>query len=135
MRGGQKIGPVFFMKYKNVDSFAHNFVHSFVSSTNYVDGGYIIDDLREAARKMPISISWLPVPKVSPSQELLSNRVIKSIAYFQSWLPQHAEHHEIQLEHIRELRLEMYLLPSYQLRCESVLVDDRDKEHRQQVLF
>ena len=134
MAGDQRIRPVF-MKYKNVNSFAHNFIHSFVSFTNYVDGGYVIDDLRKAARKTPISISWLPVLKVSPSHELVSNRVIESITHFQSWLPQHAEHHEIELEHIRELRLEMYLLPSYQLRCDAVLVDDRNKEHRQQVLF
>jgi hypothetical protein len=121
--------------YKNLKSFAHNFVHSFVSLTNFVDSGYIIDDLREAARKFPVSITWLPEVRVLPNQSELSQRVLKSIAYFQSWLPQHAKHHDVNLDHVREFRLDIYKLPSYQLRCDSVLIDDRGKEIRQPVYF
>ncbi len=123
------------MKYKNLKAFAHNFIHSFVSFTNYVDEGYVIDDLRVAVRKMPITIAWLPELVVSPSRDLVSPRVLNSMTHFQAWLPEHARHHEIELGHVREFRLEMYRLPNYQLRCDSVLVDDRGKEHRQSVSF
>jgi hypothetical protein len=122
-------------KYKNLKSFAHNFVHSFLSFTNFVDNGYVIDDLLEAARKFPVSIAWLPELKVSPSRDLLSDRVHHSIAHFQSWLPQHARNHDVNLENVRELRLEIFKLPSYQLRCDSVIIDDRGKENRQSISF
>jgi hypothetical protein len=124
------------VKYKNLKSFAHNFVHSFVSFTNYFDDGYVIDDLREAARKPhegPISINW--IPETLPNKELLSERVLNSISHFRSWLPEHAKNHEVELEHVREFRLEIYRLSSHQLRIDAVIVDDRSHEHRQSVQF
>lgn len=124
------------MKYKNLRSFAHNFTHSFVSLTNYCDDGYVIDDLREAARgphEGPVSISW--IPEKLPNKALLSKRVLNSISYFRAWLPKHAKNHEVKLEHIKEFRLEVYRLTSHQLRCDAVIVDDRNHEHRQSVQF
>jgi hypothetical protein len=126
------------MKYKNLRSFAHNFIHSFLSYSNYVDDVHVVEDLQQVARETTegvISIAWLPELKVSPKLELFSPRVLKSAAVFQFWLPEHARKHGVQLEHIRELRLEMYRLPSHQLRCDSVIVDDRECEHRQLVAF
>ncbi len=38
------------MKYHVLKSIAHSFSHSFVSFTNYVDDGYVIDDFRQLAR-------------------------------------------------------------------------------------
>ena len=91
------------MKYKNLKSFAHNFTHSFVSYTNYVDGGFVIDDLHEVARSRyegPLRIYWIPEHK--SNVERLSDRVEKSIHYFRNWLPEHAENHDVDISSIQE---------------------------------
>src|SRR5438046_292404 len=71
------------MKYRNLKSIAHNFTHSFVSFMNYVDDGYVIDDLLEVARNgKPISIQWIPDSRPDMS---LPPRVLLSIAERKSW--------------------------------------------------
>ena len=77
------------MKYSVLKSVAHNFSHSFVSLMNYVDDGYVIDDLRQLARRVNgerISIHWLPDSK---PQAPLPERVLKSIANYKAGLPRH----------------------------------------------
>jgi hypothetical protein len=79
------------MKYKILKSVAHNFSHSFVSYMNYVDHGYVIDDLLQLARKangQRISIRWIPD---SAGQQVLTPRVLRSIAYHKEWLPKHIQ--------------------------------------------
>lgn len=39
------------MKYKHIPSAIHNFGHSFTSLMNYVDDGYVIDDLQKIHEK------------------------------------------------------------------------------------
>ena len=124
------------MKYKNLDSFAHNFNHSFLSLTNYVDDGYIIDDLHESARQKydgPLTIYWIPAS--DETTVALPSRVQRSIAHFRNWMPVHAQRHGVSLDAIRSFRLEMFRLPSHQLRFDSVLVDDRGQEHRKRIQF
>jgi len=69
------------MKYKNINSAIHNFGHSFVSLMNYVDNGYIIDELNVIhSRGYDIKLNWL-TREFQPS-ELLSDRLKKSIDYW-----------------------------------------------------
>ena len=43
------------MKYRRIDGALHNLGHSFVSYTNYVDDGFVIDDLIAALRNEGVS--------------------------------------------------------------------------------
>jgi len=117
------------MKYRILKSVAHNFSHSFVSYMNYVDDGYVIDDLLQLARKANgerISIHWIPD---SESQQVLTPRVLKSIAYHKEWLPKHIQNSGASIDVIREFRTDIFLKPNKQVEVQAYLVDDRGKEY------
>ena len=121
------------MKYRNLKSIAHNFTHSFVSFMNYVDDGYVIDDLLEVARHgKPISIQWIPDSRPDMS---LPPRVLLSIAERKSWLPSHIRNSGGDIEAIREFRTDIYLKPNKQIAVEARVVDVRGKEHVSNVYF
>lgn len=120
------------MKYRNLRSFAHNHVHSFVSYTNYFDSGYVIDDVLAEARfpnEGPVLIHW--VPELASNVKFQAQRVYKSIEHYRSTLPAHAARHNVDLGKIKEFRIEVYRMPSHQIRVDSLLIDDRGKEYRQ----
>ncbi len=51
------------MKFKKLPSMSHNFSHSFVSLMNYVDDGYVFEDLFDLAKENEgkvVSIQWIP---------------------------------------------------------------------------
>lgn len=123
------------MKYSVLKSIAHNFSHSFVSYTNYVDDGFVVDDLRQLARQANgerISIHWLPDSK---HQASLSPRILKSIANYKARLPTHVLNSGANVEAIREFRTDIFLKPNKQIAVESYLLDDRGKKHVCNVLF
>lgn len=123
------------MKYKILKSVAHNFSHSFVSYTNYVDDGYVVDDLLQLARKAAgerISIYWIPD---SRSPTAFPPRVLKSIVYYKEWLPKHMQNSGASVERIRAFRTDIFLKPNKQVAVEAHLVDDRGNEHVCNVLF
>ena len=123
------------MKYRVLKSIAHNFSHSFVSYMNYVDDGFIIDDLRQLARNANserISIYWIPDSKV---QKPLPERVLKSIAYYKAWLPKHFKTSGADLEAVREFQTDIFLKPNKQIAVEARLLDNRGKEHICNVSF
>jgi hypothetical protein len=122
------------MKYKLLKAIAHNFSHSFVSYMNYVDDGYVVDDLVKLAREAKgerISVQWIPHAR----HEHLPSRVQKSIGYYKEWLPQHVEKAGGSLETIREFRTEVFLKRNHQIAVEALLVDDRGKKYVCNVLF
>jgi len=123
------------MKYRILNSVAHNFTHSFVSLMNYVDDGYVIDDLLQVARDANggrISIQWIPD---SPPPSSLPPRVLKSIAHRKTWLPSHVASSGAHIAAIREFRTDIYLKSNKQIAVEAYLVDDRGKEHIAKVIF
>ena len=123
------------MKYSVLKSVAHNFSHSFVSYMNYVDDGYVIDDLRQLARKADgerISVHWIPD---STPQAHLPRRVLKSIANYKAWLPDHVRNSGASIEAIREFRTDIFLKSNKQIAVEAYLLDDRGKEYVCNVLF
>jgi hypothetical protein len=124
------------MKYKTLKAMAHNFSHSFVSYMNYVDEGYVIDDLRKLvfdSSEKRISIQWLP--KKAYRFPKLSRRVRKSIRHYQAWLPKHIEKHRLSKEIISEMRTDLFVNKRYGLSVESYLRDDRGKEYKQRISF
>lgn len=123
------------MKYRILKSIAHNFSHSFVSYVNYVDDGFVIDDLRQLARKANgerISIYWIPDNKIQLS---LPQRVLKSIAYYKDWLPKHFKDSGADLEMVQEFQTDVFLKSNKQIAVEARLLDNRGKEHICNVSF
>ena len=124
------------MKYKNLKSFAHNFTHSFVSYENCIDGEYVIEELRQKARKLNggvLSIYWLP--ESDPANMGLSKRALESLKCYRQWLPELAGQHEIDLAVIRELRTDIYRKPNHQIEVLACLVDDKGKVYEKTVQF
>lgn len=122
-------------KYKILKSVAHNFSHSFVSYMNYVDDGYVIDDLLQLVRKANgerIIIHWIPD---SASQQYLTPRVLNSIASYKEWLPKHFQNSGASIDVIREFRTDIFLKRNKQVGVQAYLVDDRGQEHVSDVLF
>jgi hypothetical protein len=124
------------MKYKGIKSDAHNFTHSFVSYMNYVDDGYVIDDLRECARKAKgrrVTIHWL-----SPQRTMwfsFKRRIRKSICYYQKWLPTHLHAHSVSPGMLAELRTDIFLATSRQVLVELYVRDSRGRGHVQAVAY
>ena len=117
------------MKYKSLKAVAHNFSHSFVSFNNYVDDGFVIDDLRQLARTANgerIRIHWIPDSK---PQEILTKRILKSITFYKAALPNHIQHLGTDIQSIREFRTEIFLKPNKQIAVEAYLLDDRGREY------
>lgn len=135
MSHAAQVMPPRIMRYKVLKSIAHNFSRSFVSGTNYVDDGHVVDDLRQLARQAGgerISIHWLPD---SEPQSHLPPRVLKSIADYKARLPAHVHNSGAHIEAIREFRTDIFLKRNRQIAVESYLLDDRGREHVCRVMF
>lgn len=109
---------------------AHNWAHSFVSYTNYVDGGYVCDELYELARARrgrKVVVSWLP----ARTEELfgLPRRVRKSIGFYRKALHKHLAAHRVEPRAIREFRTEIYVGGNSRVYVKAYVLDDRGKEH------
>lgn len=84
------------MKYKSIRSMAHNWAHSFMSGMNYVDAGFVFEDVYEMARARrgeKVVINWIP----ATSEELFgfSPRVRKCVLAYRAGLHEHLERHHI----------------------------------------
>ena len=114
-------------KYKVLKSIAHNLSHSFVSFTNYVEDGYVIDDLREIVRKgSRVSIHWVNGGKQHPD---LTPRVLKSIQFYKQALLRMVHEADTLMSSITEFRTDIYLKSNRQIAVEGVLVDDRGRTY------
>src|SRR5687767_7075406 len=123
------------MKYKVIGAMAHNFTHSFVSFTNYVDDHYVIDLLREVAWEAPnrsLSMEWLP-PVPVPSSPV-PPIVQKSIGHFREWLPKHLQHHSIPIVALRSFQTFFAYTSRLGLRVRFEVLDDRGKLHTRTVM-
>ena len=115
------------VRYKVLKSVAHNFSHSFVSLMNYVDDGYVIDDLREVVRKNEenrVSISWIPDARQT---DVLTPRILKSVAYWKARLPDLVKASGSDIRAIREFSTEIFLKPNKQIAVEGHLTDSRGR--------
>jgi predicted phosphoadenosine phosphosulfate sulfurtransferase len=121
------------VKYKVLKSVCHNFSHSFVSFSNYVDDGYVIDDLRNAARKAngeKVRIFWIPNREQDPT---LTKRVKKSVELWKADLPRLVTALGSTMEAISEFETDIYMKPDKQLAVEGVLTDNRGRVYRSQI--
>ncbi|RKQ50322.1 hypothetical protein BXY85_1336 [Roseivirga pacifica] len=116
------------MKYKNINAFAHNFCHSFLSLMNYVDGDYVIDELTKV-RRGHIEIDFLQKTIIPVFLE--KGRVKRSMGFYERFLKESATKENIDLSHIKTLKLIWEVnerLPKY------LVIDDRDKVYSKNVV-
>jgi hypothetical protein len=91
------------MKYKNIYSAIHNFGHSFTSLMNYVNGDYVIDELRRIhAAGYDISIDWL-IGRFEPAA-LETHRMQKSIEYWKNFLSNHLLSQKVEITRLSQMR-------------------------------
>ena len=113
------------MKYKNIHAAIHNFGHSFVSLMNYVDGMYVIDDLKDIqARGYDIEIDWLNNTFI-PGQEA-TPAILKSTGFYCSDLKRHLQSEDVDVGRLKELKL---FFPA-RGRKYMWAIDDRNKEYK-----
>jgi phosphoribosylglycinamide formyltransferase-1 len=116
-------------KYKVLKSIAHNLSHSFVSFMNYVDDGYVIDDLRQIVREIEghrLSIYWIGRDNHDPS---LTPRILESIRHYQQELLRMVHNSGALIVSIKEFRTDIYLKKNHQMAVEGVLTDDRGRTY------
>ncbi|GAB5410563.1 MAG: hypothetical protein BalsKO_29280 [Balneolaceae bacterium] len=102
---------------------------------NYVDDGYVIDDLRQFARELNgerLSIYWIPD---TDNFHQFNQRVAKSIIHRKEWLPRHLQSHNVEPSCIKEFRTDIFLNKNRQLIVQSYVLDDRGKEYVINVSF
>ncbi len=117
------------VKYKALKSIAHNYSHSFVSYTNYVDDGFVIDDLKQIVRKAEgekICVWWVPEHPQIPQ---LTQRILRSIEYYKRNLPKFVADMGSDIVAIREFRTEIYLKSNKQMAVEGHIVDGRGRAY------
>lgn len=104
-----------------------------MSGMNYVDGGFVFEDVHQLARDYrgkKVIISWLP----ESTAELfpLTARVRKCIEYYRKALPEHLVRHGVDREALVELRTEVYVAEN-RMYVRACAVDSRAKEYDQLV--
>lgn len=109
---------------------AHNWSHSFMSGMNYVDAGFVFEDVYEMARARrgaKVTINWIP----ATSEELFgfSPRVRKCVLAYRAGLHKHLERHRIDAVALLEFRTEVYVAENFRMYVRSYVLDDRNKEH------
>ncbi len=94
---------------------------------NYVDDGYVIDDLRKLVRtneENRVSIIWIPDGR-QPSE--LSPRILKSVDYWKGRLPDLVKASGSDMRAIREFSTEIFIKANKQIAVEGHLIDDRGR--------
>jgi hypothetical protein len=91
------------MKYKNINAAIHNFAHSFVSLMNYVDNGYVIDDLTDiASLGLDIEIDW--VKNTFMPEAAATPRIKKAMADYHSDMKRHFQSHQLDVNRISAMK-------------------------------
>ncbi len=108
---------------------AHNFAHSFVSGMNYVDGTFVVDEIRRILRtlgEMELVIDFLHA-QIQPAT-VQSPILMKSVGFYQLWLPEHAAQHRVELTRVHQLEVRFSGRGKH-AACVVVVTDDRGITH------
>lgn len=112
------------MKYKNIASAIHNFAASFTSLMNYVDGDYVLDELRQVREHGgDIDVDWIS-GRFEPAA-LATPRILASVSLWRASLEEHLAAQNVRQEALTSLRLHW---PA-RARQLMVALDDRGKRH------
>jgi len=100
---------------------------------NYVDEGYVIDDLRELVRRNErnrVSIGWIPE---RPQPDDLTPRIVKSLGFWKARLPEMVKASGSDIRAIREFSTEIFLDANKQIAVEGRLIDNRGRVYSSRV--
>ena len=116
------------MKYKHIDSAIFNFGCSFTSHMNYVDEGYVIDELgRIHGEGKDIEVDWV-TGRFVPAGEM-TPRIKKSIDAYRRDLARHLRSQNVDPDAIVQIS---FRWPARQKKY-MVAIDDRGNEHKMYV--
>jgi hypothetical protein len=116
------------VKYKNIESAIYNFGCSFTSLMNYVDDGYVIDELGRLHRQgADIEVDWL-TGRFAPADRM-TPRIQKSIDGYRRDLPRHLLSQNVDPKAIVQI---CFRWPARQQKY-MLAVDDRGQEHKMYV--
>lgn len=101
-----------------------------MSGMNYVDDGFVFEDVYEMARKQrgpKIVINWIP----ATSGELFGfpPRVRKCVLAYRNGLDAHLQRHRIDAAALLVFRTEVYVEENFRMCVRSYVLDNRNKEH------
>ncbi len=113
------------VKYKNICAAIHNLGHSFVGLTNYVDGGYVTDDLWGIiAGGHDITIDW--IHRTFTPEDQITSRIRESIDLYAAGLSDHLRSQDVDLACIKALEFHWPAKGRRYMRAS----DDRGKDYR-----
>ena len=117
------------MKYKNIHSALHNYVHSFKGGTNYFEDVHILEIITNEVRKsdsQSLTIN-LTTGEINPAKDY-HQALIKSSKWYADNFADHLKRHNIDPSTIKDPRIHVYLDLRglhYQIEAD----DDRGKEY------
>lgn len=113
------------MKYKNIYAAIHNLGDSFLSLVNYVDGGYVIDDIENIHYKgREITIDWIGV-KFDPESEI-TDRIQKTLNYYADSLEAYFSSMNVEFGRLKSLKFRWPIGARKFMEA----IDDRDKYYK-----
>ena len=113
------------MKYKNIPSAIHNIGQSFLSLMNYVDDGYIVDELVAIHREgHDIWVDWI-AGHFEP-QHRAGGRIEKSVQMYRAELRDRLLSQNVELERLRSVALHWPAGGRRFMEAE----DDRGRKHK-----
>ncbi|MCX7552238.1 hypothetical protein [Xanthomarina sp. F2636L] len=116
------------MKYKNIPSAIHNFGHSYISYENYVDSGFVIEDLNKINQKnYDIKIDW-KTKEFSP-KNMITNRISLSIGFWYDKIYKHFSSQNVEYDSLKSF----YLIWNNGEKPKVVATDDRGKLHEKNI--
>ena len=109
---------------------AHNWSHSFMSCMNYLDGGFVFEDVYQMARERrgeQVTINWIP----ATSEELFGfpPRVRNCVLAYRIGLAEYLRRHSIDVAALIEFRTEVYVTENFRMYVRAYVLDSRKKEH------
>lgn len=102
-----------------------------MSGTQYIDGRFVFEDMRELARQKPgerVTVSWIPrrrdeLPSLTP-------RIRKCVRNMRRQLGDYLERCGLNMKRIEELRTEVYVGANARLYVKAFARDDRGREYQ-----
>lgn len=101
-----------------------------MSNNNYVDGGFVYEDMHKLARERRgerVVISWIPVR----TEELfgLTPRIRTCVNFYRKGLAEFLQRQQVDPAALAELRTEVYVADNFRMYVRGYALDDRGKEH------
>ena len=114
--------------YRRLKAAAHNYIASFLSCMNYVNGQYISVEIKEAFQNSKSNEAIVDMINFkNTSKELLTRRVRQSFEIYSGMLSQQILKQNSEPGKIVSLLVSLKKSPKYGILYEGIMTDDRGK--------